>query len=129
MEEIFRQLRALERRVAELERQELPYARHSYTLSSAGDTNGPSGTGLILLLRDHTNGGTALVLYEENETPVILGQAGPTVFVTGAPAATQIQVKDSVISLGELQFRAGSSRDGVTLNVTVVYVDSVAAGL
>jgi hypothetical protein len=68
-------------------------------------------------------------LYEENETPVILGQAGPTVFVTGAPAATQIQVKDSVISLGELQFRAGSSRDGVTLNVTVVYVDSVAAGL
>lgn len=93
-----------------------------YTLSSAADVSGPAGTGLLLLVRDNSNGGTALILYNDAGTPVIVAQSGTTAFVTAAPGATEIQVKNKAGNAG-VDFRAGSSRNGVVLNVLTWVVD------
>lgn len=87
-----------------------------YTLNSAADVAGPVASGLFLL-RDTTNGELTLVLYHIASTPVIVSQTGSE-FVTGAPGASQIQVKNLTTSIG---FRAGSGRNGAKLRVTTVY--------
>lgn len=79
------------------------------------------GTGLLLLLRDDNQGSTALVLYENANTPVIISQSGPTRFVTGAPSGTQIQIANGATSTGvSAQTASGQS---TTLNVCVISCD------
>lgn len=80
-----------------------------------------SGAGLLLLLRDNTNGGTALVLYENVTTPKIVSQSG-TNFVTAAPTGTQIQLQNRTGNLGvSAKMAAGQS---TTLNVGIISVDA-----
>lgn len=84
------------------------------TISDSADVDGPSGKTILLLVRDSTNGGNALILYETGQTPVIVSNiagAGST-FVTGAPGAGQIQVKDGT---GKITFRAAASTAGAVL--------------
>lgn len=95
----------------------------TYTISSSVDVTGPRGTGFIAVLRDNNNGGTALILYENAGTPVIISQSGGTTFVTGAPAATEVQVKTSPNPWMGIDFRAGASRDGVVINALVLACD------
>lgn len=94
----------------------------TYTISSAADVTGPRGTGFIVVLRDNVYSGTALVLYENANTPVIIAQFGGTTFVTGAPAATDVQVKVSAINYG-IDFRAGASRNNTVINALVLACD------
>jgi len=87
-----------------------------YTLSSSADVQGPTSQAALFVMRDTVNGGAALVLFGYANTPVIVAlDGGSTVFVTGAPTASQIQVK---VGTGiNIAFRAGSSRNNVTVQV------------
>jgi hypothetical protein len=91
----------------------------TYTALSASDVDIGLGNSLLLNIRDTTNGGTASVLYENATTPVILGQAGATTFVTGAPAGGQIQVKNRGAS-GGVAVLANANRNNAVLNVSLV---------
>lgn len=99
------------------------FLQESYTSLTASDVNGPDGKGLILLVRDSTNGGTALVLYEDGETPVIVSEitGGGTTFVNGAPGATEIQVKSRS---GGVAFRSGSSRNSAVLKTVTLIAEA-----
>jgi hypothetical protein len=92
----------------------------SVVISSSGDTDGPGGTALLFVCRDNSNGGGAAVLYTNTQTPIILGSTGgATTFVTGAPSATQIQVKNRGAGSG-VAFLGGSSRDGMAVGWSCV---------
>ncbi len=94
------------------------------TINSSSAVDAVTGaTGFIAVLRDQTNGGTALILYENATTPVIVSQAGTTVYVTGAPGATQIQVANRGANSG-ITLKGGSSRNGIVVNVGVFMIDS-----
>lgn len=87
-----------------------------FTVLSASDVNGPDRNAMIFVVRDTTGGGTALVLYEHNGTPVIINQVG-TVFVTAAPGVNEIQIKTRGIGLG-VAFRAGTNKNNNALCVS-----------
>lgn len=93
-----------------------------YTLSSSADVSGPAGFGFELLIRDITNGTTCKMLYENNVTPNIYAQvvSGST-FVTGAPGASQIQIK--VDPFVGVKFRAGSGLNGTIIRVLQLLVN------
>lgn len=93
------------------------------TVHSASDTATNTGDAAIYAIRDTTNGGYCLVLFENLTTPVIVAQAGVTTFVTGSPGATQIQVKAGTSGAG-LVLRAGSSRDGANVAITQINTQS-----
>jgi hypothetical protein len=90
----------------------------NYTLNSGADVALTPCNGGIYVVRDTTNGGGALIIYENNSAPVIVGlSSSGTVFVTGSPTSTQIQLKAGG-SLTGMMARAGSSRNGATLTVS-----------
>lgn len=66
------------------------HARRVCSLSS-----GPSviaeGAAILMLMRDNNNGGTALVMYENALTPIIISQSG-TNYTTGTPTGAQIRL-------------------------------------
>ena len=66
--------------------------RKDFSLSSTEVTIA-EGTGIMLVVRDTTNGGTAILLYENGETPIIVSQSGSN-YTTSVPSGTQIQFKD-----------------------------------
>jgi hypothetical protein len=71
----------------------------------------------IVTIRDQSNGGGCLVLYEYTQTPIIIAQAGATVYTTGSPSATQIQIADVGGGSGGITALGGSSRNNVQLSV------------
>lgn len=81
-----------------------------------------TGAGLILALRDNNNGGTALVLYENTLTPIIISQSGSN-YVTTAPTGTQIQLANKSGNLGvSAVMAAGQSTN---LNILTLTVDTI----
>ena len=64
-------------------------------------------------------GGGCLVFYEYTQTPIILSQAGTTVFTTGSPSAGQIQLAALGGGSGGISALGGSSRNGAQLSVGV----------
>lgn len=101
------------------------HLRQQFTVSSSADVDGPLGTGMLIIVRDSTYGGTALVLYENSLTPTIISQVsgGTTTFVTAAPGATEIQIKNRTGSIG-VAFRAGSSRNNAVVYVAAIIADT-----
>ena len=86
------------------------------TASSSADVDLAQSVGGLYILRDGSNGGVAIVGLDSTNTPFILGQSGAgTTFVTAAPAATEVQVKAYAGTPQRLMVRAGSSRDGATI--------------
>ena len=71
----------------------------------------------ITVIRDQSYGGGCLVFYEYTQTPIIIAQAGATVFTTGSPSATQIQIADVGGGSGGITAKGGSSRNNVQLGV------------
>lgn len=76
-----------------------------------------SGVSFLAILRCRGNGGTAMVLYENNVTPVIVSQAGPVLFTLAAPIGNQIQIANGGSSITAL---AGSGVGANSLNVSVL---------
>lgn len=96
----------------------------SYTALSASDVAGPSGKGILMLVRDSTNGGTALVIYDTGDTPSIIDQVGAgTTFVTAVPGAGEIQVKNRTGN-GGIDFLAHSSTNNAALKVASLIVEA-----
>lgn len=91
------------------------------TINSSTPTNigGVSNTGLWLF-RDRSNGGTALVLFDNLGSITIVSQTGPTSFVTGAPTATQIQISQTS---GQFALLGGSSRASVPVALVQVNIN------
>lgn len=77
--------------------------------SSTNTSLGVSANSSIYCVRDTNNGGSAILLLDGSGSIQIVSQTGGTTFVTGAPAATQIQVLQTG---GQLLMLAGSSRNG-----------------
>ena len=93
------------------------WSDQSYTVLSASDVAGPTGYSFALVVRDTTNGGSAIVFFEANQTPVIVAQAGATTFVTGSPGATEIKVIGGSVGVA---FRAGSSRNNAVVTTVIL---------
>jgi hypothetical protein len=87
--------------------------------SSTATTVTTQSSGAVLL-RDNTNGGTALVITDTTGGLVIVSQVGATTYVTTSPTATQIQVTNSS---GNIQCLGGSSRNAVTIVTTALQLD------
>jgi len=66
------------------------------------------------VLRDNTNGGSAVIMNDANAGVTIISSVGTTIFVTGAPAATQVQVTNVA---GQMQVKGGASRNGAVITV------------
>jgi hypothetical protein len=96
------------------------FCRTQYSITSTATTIA-SGTGVLLLLRDNSNGSTAVVLYENANTPIIISQGGAARFVTSAPSGTQIQLQSRVGNVGVSALMA--SGQSTTLNVCVISCD------
>jgi hypothetical protein len=78
-----------------------------------------TGVSFLAVLRDRGNGGTAMVLYDNNSSPavVIVSQTGSTKFVTAAPSATEIQIANGGNAITAL---AGASIGATNINVSVI---------
>lgn len=90
-------------------------------INSSTVTTIASGIGFILVVRDNGNGGTAVVLYENGQTPVIMQQitpSGGTTFVTTTPSATQVQLAS--VAGGGISALGGSSRGSASMNVLIM---------
>ena len=86
----------------------------SVTVSSASDTIiAPNGTPFVILC-DLTTGGVCLAMVVATVGVTIVSQTGPVVYVTGAPAAAQIQIKDAFPN--GVSVLGGATRNGNTLN-------------
>ena len=78
-----------------------------------------SGTSFLAILRDRGNGGTAMVLYDNNSSPavVIVSQTGSTKFVTTAPSSTEIQIANGGNAITAL---SGASIGATNINVSIL---------
>ena len=101
------------------------FCRTQYSLSGTTAVGIYRGTGGLILLRDDSAGGTALVLYENGATPIIISQTGSN-YTTGTPSGSQIK-----LSIGNSSGINGygvsasmASGQSTTLNVCVVSVDN-----
>jgi hypothetical protein len=92
----------------------------SATINSSTATTVTNQASGAVLLRDNTNGGTALVITDTTGGLVIVSQVGATTYVTTSPTATQIQVTNSS---GNIQCLGGSSRNAVTIITTALQLD------
>lgn len=90
----------------------------SVALVNATPVAGPVGKAFCVIVRDMTTGFIALILYDHTDL-VAIGPQTSVVFVTGAPAANQIQVT-TVGGAGGIQFTAGATRAGDILQWTVL---------
>ena len=72
------------------------------------------GTAIMCYIRDISAGGTALVIYENGQTPTIVSQIG-TVFTVSSPGASEIQL----IGTGDQKITAqgGSGKNGAQVSV------------
>lgn len=93
----------------------------SFTALSAADVTGPAGKTLLMLVRDTTNGGNALFLYETGQTPArianIVGTG--TTFVAGAPGVNEIGVKDGT---DKILFRANGTSNNAVLKTVTLFI-------
>ena len=90
------------------------------SINSSTATTIAEGAGLLLLIRDNSNGGTAVVSYENAQTPVIISTSGGTTFQTGAPSGSaQIQLASKSGNLG-ISALASGDRNGASLAVTIL---------
>lgn len=94
----------------------------TYTVSSSADVSIGTLTAGLFLIREGANGGSAIVLYENSSMMSIIATLGPTAFVSGAPGATEIQVKPG---FQDVSLRGGSSRNGVTVYVMALVTQGV----
>ena len=94
------------------------WASQTFTLSSTTPVNIATLTSGIVVVRDATSGGTALLLYESGVDPIIVSQSGSN-FTTGTPGATQIRVYSTgAQSIGAI---TGSSISGNTVATGVFF--------
>ena len=82
---------------------------------SASDVVG-TVRGALIMVQNLNVGGTAIVFTQGGSTPVIMQQFG-AIFVTAAPGAGEIQIKDNGSGLG-VSFRAGATRNNDLLSLT-----------
>jgi hypothetical protein len=90
-----------------------------FAINSSTVTTVAVGASFLAVFRDRGNGGTALVLYENNTTPVIVSQTTAGKFVTTTPLATQIQLANLSGGVG-ITALTGSSIGNTNLNATVI---------
>jgi hypothetical protein len=88
-----------------------PVTINTATPVNTGLSDGQAG---IFVLRDSTNGGSALVMNDANAGVTIVSTAGTTAFVVGAPGATQVQVTNTA---GQLKLLGGASRNNAVITV------------
>lgn len=86
-------------------------------INASTPTTVASGISFLAIMRCRGSGGSAVVLYENNTTPVIIAQAGAVTFVTGSPGANEIQIADGGSSITAL---SGSSVGSNNLNITII---------
>lgn len=93
----------------------------SFTALSASDVTGPVGKTILMLVRDTTNGGNAVFLYETGQTPVRISNiAGAgTTFVAGVPGVNEIGVKDGT---DKILFRANGTANNAALKTVTVFI-------
>jgi hypothetical protein len=90
------------------------------TINSSTATTIAEGAGLLLLVRNTTNGGTAVVSYENAQTPVIISTSGSTTFQTTTPSGSgQIQLTNRSGNLGVAALASGDRNNSV-LSVTIL---------
>ena len=90
------------------------------TINSSTATTIAQGAGLLILVRNNTNGGTAVVSYENAQTPVIISTSGGTTFQTTTPSGSaQIQLTNRSGNLGIAALASGD-RNGNELSVTIL---------
>ena len=87
-------------------------------INSSTPTTIATGISFIAVVRDRGYGGSALVLYENNNTPVIISQVG-TAFTTISPLSTQIQLANLSGGNG-MTALAGSARNADNINISVI---------
>ena len=94
-------------------------ATSGYTfINTSTPTTIATGVSFLMVIRDRGYGGVALVLYENNTTPVIISQVG-TVFTTSSPTALQIQLANLSGGSGVTAL-AGSSKNADAVNVSIL---------
>jgi hypothetical protein len=91
----------------------------TYIINSSTVTNISTLSGGIVIIREQSNGGTCLAMYENGQTPVIIAQSGPTTFTTSSPSAAQIQLANKS-PFGGITALGGSSRNNVQIGVTTL---------
>jgi len=90
------------------------------TINSSTATTIAEGSGLLLLIRNNTYGGTAVVQYENTATPIIIATSGGTTFQTGTPSGgSQIQLTNRSGNLGVAALASGDRNNSV-LSVTIL---------
>jgi hypothetical protein len=89
----------------------------SATINSSTATTVTNQASGAVLLRDNTNGGTALIITDTTGGLVIVSQVGATTYVTTSPASTEIQVTNNA---GNIQCLGGSSRNGASIFTTAL---------
>jgi hypothetical protein len=89
--------------------------------SSTATTIGQAGCGFFYI-RDTSNGGSVIVVFEFGSLAIVSGtNLGTTVFVTGAPTATQIQLTHVFSSPNYfIQALGGSSRNNALVRISCV---------
>lgn len=86
-------------------------------INSSTATTVASGVSFLAVVRCRGSGGSAVILYENNTTPVIIAQTGSVTFTTSAPTANQIQIADGGSSITA---KSGSSVGTNNLNISVL---------
>lgn len=91
------------------------------TVNSSTATTIATGAGLLFLVRNNTHGGTAIVAYENTQTPTIIANTGGgTTFQTTTPSGSaQIQLTNKSGNLGVAALTS-SDRNNAELSVTVL---------
>jgi len=92
------------------------YQGTTVVVNSSSPTDIASGAGFTCYIRDNSAGGTALVIYENSNTPVIISQVG-AVFTTASPGANEIQLIGGFVKMTAL---AGSGMNGHQLGIIVL---------
>lgn len=88
-----------------------------FGINTSTATTVATGVSFLAIFRCRGSGGSAVVLYENGQTPVIIAQTGTVAFTTSAPGANEIQLADGSSSITAL---AGASVGVNNLNVTVI---------
>ena len=89
-------------------------------INSSTATTIAEGAGFLIVVRNNTHGGTAVVQYENAQTPIIIATSGGTTFQTTTPSGSaQIQLTNRSGNLGIAALASGD-RDGASLSVTIL---------
>jgi hypothetical protein len=90
------------------------------TVNSSTATTIAEGAGFLAVIRNRTHGGTAVVSYENDTTPIIIATSGGTTFQTGTPSGSaQIQLTSKAGNLGIAALTSGD-RNNAELSVTII---------